>query len=94
MSIASTGLGDEGRHPGKLKPLTVTVGAAAAISGISTSKLWQMIKNGTLPVTRLGRRTLIHFAALEALMLSGGKPPRQTPNRWVKAASRGSEAPR
>jgi excisionase family DNA binding protein len=83
MSIASTGLGDEGRHGGAIKPLTVTVQTASVISGISPSKLWGLIKDGVLPVTRLGRRTLIHFSGLEALMLSSGTPPRQTPNRWA-----------
>jgi hypothetical protein len=88
MSQASTGLGHDERRAGPLKPLTVTVGAASAISGISTSKIWVLIKQGVLPVTRLGRCTLVHYAPLEELILSGGQPPRSMPrNRWDKAAA-------
>jgi hypothetical protein len=89
MSIASTGLGHEGRRAGAIKPVTVTIQTASVISGISQSKLWSLIKQGKLPVSRIGKRTLIIYSGLEEMLLaSADKPPRAMPNRWAdKAAS-------
>jgi fucose 4-O-acetylase-like acetyltransferase len=91
MSIASTGLGDEGRRGGAIKPLAVSVNTAAVLSGFSPSKIWSLIKNGDLRVSRIGKRTLIIYSSLEALIhASESKPARRMPNRWAmtKAAAK------
>jgi hypothetical protein len=50
------------------KPLTVTVTAARKISGLGNTTIWGLIKQGKLEVVRIGRRTLITFRSLEALL--------------------------
>jgi excisionase family DNA binding protein len=50
------------------KPLTVTVAAARKISGLGNTTIWGLIKQGKLEAVRIGRRTLITFRSLEALL--------------------------
>jgi hypothetical protein len=50
------------------KPLTVTVAAARKISGLGNTTIWALIKQGKLEVVRIGRRTLVTFRSLEALL--------------------------
>jgi excisionase family DNA binding protein len=105
MSLMSTGLADEERRatntsksskPARVRPLTITVATACAMSGLGPSKIWGLIREGKLPVTRFGHRTLIHFAEFEALVLEGGGERRQMPpsrHDKVKAAARGANSP-
>ena len=67
MSIANTGLSDVERP----KPLTVTVATAKQLSGLGTTTIWSLIKDERLETVRVGRRTLIKFASLEALLTTG-----------------------
>jgi Helix-turn-helix domain len=57
----------EGELPGA-KPLTVTVAAARRISGLGNTTLWALIKDRKLETVRIGRRRLITFRSLEALL--------------------------
>jgi excisionase family DNA binding protein len=50
------------------KPLTVTVPTARKISGLGNTKIWALIKDGKLEVVRVGRRTLVTYRSLEALL--------------------------
>jgi hypothetical protein len=50
------------------KPLTVTVATARRISGLGNTTLWALIKDRKLETVRIGRRTLITFRSLEALL--------------------------
>jgi excisionase family DNA binding protein len=52
----------------KLEPLTVSVAEAAELLGVSARSVWLMLAKGTLPATRLGRRTLVPLAAVKALV--------------------------
>lgn len=54
------------------KPLTVTVAAVCALTGLGPTMVWQLIKDRHLEVTRIGRRTLVRYASLEQLLESGG----------------------
>ena len=69
MSIPSTGLSHHELRPGgKIKPLAVTVSTACTVSGLGATKIWSLIKEKRLEVTRIDRRTLIKFASLERLL--------------------------
>ncbi len=83
MSIMSTGLGDDERRVAAPKPLTITVSTACALSGLGPTTIWGFIRDELLPVTRMGNRTLIHYAPFEALLLSPDKSQsaRQTPRK-------------
>ena len=79
MSILTTGLSDyEGA-----KPLTVTVATAKRLSGLGNTTIWALIKNQTLETVHVGRRTLITFRSLEALLTprSGPRPQPRRPGR-------------
>jgi excisionase family DNA binding protein len=69
MSISSTGLSHHELHGGK--PITVTVAMAKKLSGLGNTTLWALIKAGKLEAVRIGRRTLITFNSLEALLAPG-----------------------
>jgi excisionase family DNA binding protein len=89
MSIMSTGLGHDERRAVAPKPLTITVNTACVLSGFGPTRIWQFIREGRLPVTRVGNRTLIHFAAFEAMLLSPDGPHtarKKTPHNRKAAA--------
>jgi hypothetical protein len=53
-----------------IKPITVTVAKAQKISGLGRTTIWNLIKAGRLERRRIGRRTLIVYRSLEALLLT------------------------
>jgi len=60
----STGLSDyEGA-----KPLSVTVATARKLSGLGNTTIWRLIRERQLETVHVGRRTLITFKSLEALL--------------------------
>lgn len=67
--------GDESRQPHRRKParappkpLTVSPAVAAEMTGLSLRTVWNYIADGSLRSVRLGRRRLIVFSSLEALL--------------------------
>jgi hypothetical protein len=54
---------------GVVKPLTVTIATARKISGLGNTTLWGLIKHQKLETVRVGRRTLVTFRSLEALLV-------------------------
>jgi hypothetical protein len=84
VSILSTGLSNyEGA-----KPLTVTVATAKHLSGLGNTTIWSLIKDQTLETVRVGRRTLISYRSLEALLAPCSQPqPRRGRGRPRKLAS-------
>ena len=64
MTILSTGLSDyEGA-----KPLSLTVATAKKLSGLGNTTPWRLIKERQLETVHVGRRTLITYRSLEALL--------------------------
>lgn len=59
------------------QPLAVSVDRAAAMLGVSPSKLWDMLRSAELPRVRLGGRTVVRVSDLEAYLnrcvTSGGE---------------------
>ena len=92
MSILVTGLSDyEGA-----KPLTVTVSTAKRLSGLGNTTIWALIKDQTLETVHVGRRTLITYHSLEALLTPGLAPqalPRRGRGRPRKIATREGATP-
>jgi len=66
MSVLSTPLSRHELHGAK--PITVTVAMARKISGLGNTTIWLLIKQGKLETVRIGRRTLVTFRSLEALL--------------------------
>jgi hypothetical protein len=66
MSLPMAGIAISESHC--TKPLTVTVATARKISGLGNTTLWALIKDRKLETVRIGRRTLVTFRSLEALL--------------------------
>lgn len=56
-----------------VKPLTVTVPVALAITGIGRTKLYALIAEGRVKIVKVDGRTLVNYASLEALTATGGE---------------------
>ncbi len=52
-----------------LRPLAVSVPTAARLLSIGTTATWSLISKRRVDVIRIGRRTLVTIASLEALVL-------------------------
>jgi len=52
----------------KQRSLTMTVGEAATALGISRNLAYQAVRDGHIPVIRIGRRLLVPRRALERLL--------------------------
>lgn len=50
-----------------LKPITVTVDNAIKLSGIGRTKLYELINQGVIKTTTIGRRRLVIYSSLEEL---------------------------
>jgi hypothetical protein len=85
MGIPSTGLSrDERSTGGGLKPLTLTVKQACALSGLGATKMWQLMGERRLDVVRLDGRTLITYPSFERLFSpdpTAQPAPRPTPRK-------------
>lgn len=51
----------------QIEPLTVRIATAVRITGISRSRIYELIQSGDLDVVKVGRATLIQYASLKAL---------------------------
>jgi excisionase family DNA binding protein len=56
------------QQPPELKPLTVTVATACKITGLGNTTVWGLVRDRRLETVRIGRRTLITYRSLEALV--------------------------
>lgn len=80
MSIMMTDLSDAERRSGATgggatrDPLTVTIREAQRLSGLSRTTLHRLAVTKKLRTAKIGKRTLIDFASLRALLT----PPEST----------------
>lgn len=51
----------------KIEPLTVRISTAVRITGLSRSRIYELIQSGDLAVVKVGRATLIQYGSLKAL---------------------------
>jgi hypothetical protein len=69
---------DEAATP---KPLTVTVREAERLSGLGKVSLYKLMNNGVLMSRMIGRRRLIEYSSLEALLI--GRTPEEVNHKTV-----------
>jgi len=50
-----------------IEPLTVRISTAVHLTGISRSRLYELIQSGELETVKVGRSTLIPYKSLKAL---------------------------
>lgn len=50
-----------------LEPLTVRIATAVQLTGISRSRLYELIQSGDLETVKVGRSTLIPYRSLKSL---------------------------
>lgn len=50
-----------------IEPLTVRIATAVKLTGISRSRLYELIQSGDLETVKVGRSTLIPFKSLKRL---------------------------
>nr|WP_093081531.1 DNA-binding protein [Sphingobium sp. AP50] len=51
----------------KLEPLTVGISTAVRITGLSRSRIYEIIQSGDLETAKVGRATLIQYQSLKKL---------------------------
>lgn len=51
----------------ELEPLTVRIPVAVKLTGISRSRIYELIQSGDLEVVKVGRSTLIPYRSLKEL---------------------------
>jgi excisionase family DNA binding protein len=56
----------------KIEPLTVRISTAVRITGLSRSRIYELIQSGDLDVVKVGRATLIQYGSLKALTAAAG----------------------
>lgn len=50
-----------------IEPLTVRISTAVQLTGISRSRIYELIESGDLETVKVGRSTLIPYKSLKAL---------------------------
>lgn len=58
----------------KIEPLTVRISTAVRITGLSRSRIYELIQSGDLDTVKVGRATLVQYASLKALTTSRSIP--------------------
>ena len=53
-----------------IEPLTVRISTAVKLTGISRSRIYELIESGDLETVKVGRSTLIPYTSLK--LLTGG----------------------
>lgn len=51
----------------QLEPLTVRVATAVRLTGLSRSRIYELIQSGDLDIVKVGRATLVQYESLKAL---------------------------
>ena len=51
----------------KIEPLTVRVSTAVRITGLSRSRIYELIQSGDLDTVKVGRATLVQYRSLKLL---------------------------
>jgi len=71
------------------EPITCTIDEAVRISGISRSRIYQLIDDGKLTTTKIGSRRLVFVSSLRALLEQGHpEPVMPTPPKYAHKSAR------
>lgn len=52
----------------KIEPITVRISTAVRITGLSRSRIYELIQSGDLETVKVGRATLVQFQSLKSLV--------------------------
>jgi len=55
-----------------ISPITITVEQARKLSGLGTTTIFKLLRKGILKRVKVGRKTLIWFDSLQALLQPAG----------------------
>lgn len=58
----------------KIEPLTVRIATAVRITGLSRSRIYELIQSGELDTVKVGRATLVQYASLKQLTANRAMP--------------------
>lgn len=58
----------------KIEPLTVRISTAVRITGLSRSRIYELIQSGDIDTVKVGRATLVQYASLKELTASRAVP--------------------
>ncbi|MDR6846984.1 helix-turn-helix domain-containing protein [Sphingomonas sp. BE137] len=58
----------------KIEPLTVRISTAVRITGLSRSRIYELIQSGDLEAVKVGRATLVQFNSLKSLVSEPSTP--------------------
>jgi excisionase family DNA binding protein len=61
------------RRPADLKPLSVTIPDAISLTGIGRTVIYEKIAAGELRTTTIGKRRLVLYSSLEALLAENAR---------------------
>jgi len=61
-----------------IEPISVRIPDAVRITGLSRSRIYQLIASGDIEAAKVGRSTVVLVASLRALILANRKIPRRT----------------
>lgn len=64
----------EGPWEQKIEPLTVRIATAVRITGLSRSRIYELIQSGELDTVKVGRATLVQYASLKQLTANRAVP--------------------
>jgi excisionase family DNA binding protein len=66
---------------GFVPPLTITIATARQITGLGNTTLWKLIAEKKLQTVRIGRRRLVVYDSLRALLAPRADTQPQSPRR-------------
>lgn len=59
----------------KIEPLTVRISTAVRITGLSRSRIYELIQSGDLDTVKVGRATLVQYQSLKRMTRNNGGLP-------------------
>lgn len=68
---------NQGEARAMIEPISVRIPDAVRITGLSRSRIYQLIASGDIEAAKVGRSTVVLVASLRALILAKRKNPRR-----------------
>jgi excisionase family DNA binding protein len=65
-------VGDVSADKRDIQPIAVTIEAAKKLTGLGTTTIFKLIKDGDLQTVKVGRRTLVLVDSIERLLTPAG----------------------
>ena len=59
-----------------MKPLTITISVAVALSGLGKTKFYELMRDGRIKTTNVDGKRLVIYSSLEALLIGDAEAPK------------------